>query len=233
VYYQQVTTTPSRHAERATYDEDVVHAILDEALLGHLGFVADGRPQVLPLLFVRVGSTLYLHSSTGAKPARMAARLKAIEVCFEVTLVDGLVLARSAFSHSANYRSVIAHGPASLVGAAAEKDAVLTALMDKLLPGRSADARMPDEAELRQTAVLALPLDEVGAKVRSGDPLDSEKDLGLAVWAGVRPIVAAWGTPEPSADLRPGIELPPYLSQPAGDRPMDGLLAQAGGALPV
>ncbi len=106
LYEQQETTTPSRHPERASYDEDVVHAVLDEALLAHVGFVVKERPQVLPLLFVRVGSTVYLHSSTGARPARMAARQGGIELCMEVTLVDALVLARSAFNHSANYRSV-------------------------------------------------------------------------------------------------------------------------------
>lgn len=213
VYERHETTTPSRHPERASYDAEVVHAVLDASLIGHVGFIAGGRPQVLPLLFVRVGSTVYLHSSTGARFARMAARQGGIELCLEATLVDALVLARSAFNHSANYRAVVVHGRATLVSVPAEKDAVLVALMDKLVPGRSADARMPDEKELRQTAVLALPLEEVGAKVRSGDPSDDEDDLGLPVWAGLRPIVASWGTPQPSADLRPDIALPGYLRE--------------------
>ncbi len=115
MYERQETTTPSRHPERASYDEEVVHDVLDAALIGHVGFVADGRPQVLPLLFVRVGPTVYLHSSTGARPARMAARQDGIDLCLEVTLVDALVLARSAFNHSANYRSVVAHGRGTLV----------------------------------------------------------------------------------------------------------------------
>jgi len=231
LYERQETTTPSRHPERATYDEDVVHAVLDEALLAHVGFVAKERPQVLPLLFVRVGSTVYLHSSTGARPARMAARRGGIELCVEVTIVDALVLARSAFNHSANYRSVVAHGRATLVGSPTEKDAVLVALMDKLVPGRSTDARLPDENELRQTAVLALPLDEVGAKIRAGDPSDDEDDLGLPVWAGLWPIVTSWAPPQPSADLRPGISMPDYL-QPSGAGRSGGLL-DGTGALPT
>jgi nitroimidazol reductase NimA-like FMN-containing flavoprotein (pyridoxamine 5'-phosphate oxidase superfamily) len=227
MYQQRSTSTPSRHPERASYDEQAVHDVLDKALLAHVGFVADGRPQVLPFLFVRIGSTVYLHGSTGARPARMAARQGGLELCLEATLVDALVLARSGFNHSANYRSVVAHGRATLVKSATEKDAVLTALMDKLVPGRSADARAPDDKELRKTAVLALPLDEVGAKIRSGDPSDDEEDLGLPVWAGLRPIVASWGTPQPAADLAPGIGLPGYLQDRGGGG--DDLIAPAGG----
>jgi nitroimidazol reductase NimA-like FMN-containing flavoprotein (pyridoxamine 5'-phosphate oxidase superfamily) len=230
LYEKQETTTPSRHPERVCYDEAVVHAVLDEALLAHVGFVVKERPQVLPLLFVRVGQTVYLHSSTGARPARMAARQGGIELCIEVTLVDALVLARSAFNHSANYRSVVAHGRAALVDSATEKDAVLVALMDKLVPGRSADARLPDETELRQTAVLALPLDEVGAKIRTGDPSDDEEDMGLSVWAGLRPIVTSWGAAQPSADLSPGIALPGYLA-PAGPGPGRSGAGRSGGML--
>jgi nitroimidazol reductase NimA-like FMN-containing flavoprotein (pyridoxamine 5'-phosphate oxidase superfamily) len=212
VYEQQEVTTPSRHPDRASYEEDVVNGVLDQGLVAHVGFVADGRPQVLPMLYVRVGSALYLHSSTGARPARMAARQGGVELCVEVTLLDALVLARSAFNHSANYRSVIVHGRGIVVKAAEEKDAFLVALMDKVVPGRSADARRATEAELRQTAVLAVPLREVGAKVRSGDPKDDETDLGLAVWAGLWPVSSSWGSPQAAADLGEGIELPPYLA---------------------
>lgn len=204
-------TIPSRHPERGTHDAAVIRSILDAALIGHLAFVADGRPQILPLLFVRVGDSVYLHGSTGAHFARMAVKSSGLPVSFEVTLVDGLVLARSAFSHSANYRSVIAHGEASLVRDEAEKTAVLAALMDKLLPGRNSDARPPAQMELRKTALLELPLTSVGAKVRTGGPLDDEADLGLDVWAGVRPVVVAWGDPIASPDLRPGISVPDYL----------------------
>lgn len=206
-------TTPSRHKERASWDEGVVHSILDEALFGHLAFIDDGRPQVLPLLFVRVEDSVFLHSSTGAHFARMAARGRRLLVSFEVTLVDALVLARSAFSHSANYRSVVAHGEARLVPDEVRKEAVLAALMDKLIPGRKAEARAPSPDELRQTALLQLPLTDVGAKVRSGGPLDEEADRGLPVWAGLRPIVVHWGSPLAADDLADGLEPPAYLRE--------------------
>jgi len=224
MYESTRTTLPSRHAERAAFDADVVHSILDEALIGHLAFVDRGSPHVLPMLFVRSGASVFVHSSTGAHPARLAARAGSLAVSFEVTLVDALVLARSAFSHSANYRSVVAHGEMTLVAEPARKDTILRALMDKLVPGRSDDARSPTPDELRKTAVMELPLVEVGAKVRTGGPLDSEDDLGLPVWAGIQPIVSHRGAAVPSDDLEAGIALPEYLTGP----PADG--ARAGGA---
>lgn len=225
MYETTLTTKPSRHSERANWDEDVVHSILDEALLGHLAFVDDGYPQILPLLFVRVGRSIFLHGSTGAHFARMTTRDRSVPVSFEVTLVDGLVLARAAFSHSANYRSVVAHGRATPVGDDEQKEAVLRALMDKLVPGRSADARSPRPDELRQTALMELPLTDVAAKVRSGDPLDASADLGLAVWAGLRPVVAHWGTPVPAQGLSEALAVPAYLlDETCGS----GLLAGSG-----
>lgn len=215
MYHPTPATTPSRLAERARYDAETVHAILDEALIGHLAFVADDRPQLLPMLFVRCGSTLYLHGSTGQHPARMAARRGGLDVAFEVTLVDALVLARSAFHHSANYRAVVAHGRATVVADEDEKRRVLDELMDKLVPGRVGDARGPASDELRQTAVLALPLVEVSAKVRTGDPADDDEDLGRPTWAGLLPLTSGRGVPVPAADLAAGIALPAYL---AGDR---------------
>jgi nitroimidazol reductase NimA-like FMN-containing flavoprotein (pyridoxamine 5'-phosphate oxidase superfamily) len=212
MYEPTEATTPSRHPERAVHERESVHAILDEALIGHLAFIDDGLPQLLPLLFVRVGDSLYLHGSTGAHFARMVSRRGSLEVCFEATLVDGLVLARSAFSHSANYRCVVAHGQLRLVDDEATKASVLEAMMEKLVAGRSSDARAPLAAELRKTAVLELPLTSVGAKVRTGGPLDDESDLELPVWAGVRPIVTRFGEPEPSTDLADGIALPDYLN---------------------
>ncbi len=205
------TTTPSRHRERAHWDAGVVNAILDEALVGHLAFVDGGRPQILPLLFVRLEGAVFLHGSTGAHFARLCKGGRSLPASFEVTLVDGLVLARSAFSHSANYRCVIAHGDARLVTEEDRKRVVLDALMDKLVPGRLADARSPRSDELRQTGLLELPLTEVAAKIRTGDPLDDEADLGLPVWAGIRPLVSSWGAPRASGDLAPGIALPAYL----------------------
>ena len=202
---------PSRHPERARYDEDTVHRTLDEGLIAHVGTVVDGRPAVLPMLYVRVGRALYLHGSTGMGVARRAVRRPSVRVAVEVTVVDELVLARSTFNHSANYRSVVVQGDAVLVRDGDRKAELLAALVERLVPGRSAHARPPAPEELRQTAVLEVPLENVSAKVRSGGPLDEPDDLGRDCWAGVRPVVTRWGEPLPSADLRPGIELPPYL----------------------
>jgi nitroimidazol reductase NimA-like FMN-containing flavoprotein (pyridoxamine 5'-phosphate oxidase superfamily) len=211
MYNPTSITTPSRHADRASYDAESVHEILDEALMCHVGFVADDRPQVLPMLFVRVGSTLFVHSSTAAQMAKMAAHQAALEVALEATIFDALVLARSAFNHSANYRSVVVHGTATLVRDPQAKEEILAALMEKLVPGRSAFVRPPTEPELRQTAVLALPLVHVSAKIRSGPPVDEAEDLSLEHWAGTWPIREVRGAPEASPDLSPGIGLPAHL----------------------
>jgi len=211
MYSPAETTKPSRLADRARYDAETIHAILDEALICHVGFVADGHPQVLPMLFVRVGRTVFLHSSTGGHPARVAARQGGIEVAVEATIVDALVLARSAFHHSANYRAVVAHGRAILVLDTGLKIEVLDALMEKLAPGRGAEVRAPNEAELRQTAVMEVPLVQVSAKVRTGLPADDAEDLSLGHWAGLWPIREVRGTPEPAPDLAPGIAVPAHL----------------------
>ncbi len=211
MYSPAETTKPSRLADRARYDAETIHQILDEALICHVGFAADGRPQVLPMLFVRVGSTVFLHSSTGGHPARVAARKGGIDVALEATIVDALVLARSAFHHSANYRAVVAHGRATLVRDSSLKVEVLDALMEKMAPGRAADVRAPNEAELRQTAVMGVPLVQVSAKVRTGPPADDAEDLSLGHWAGLWPIREVRGAPEPAPDLTPGIELPAHL----------------------
>jgi nitroimidazol reductase NimA-like FMN-containing flavoprotein (pyridoxamine 5'-phosphate oxidase superfamily) len=215
MYGPSEATTPSRHAERASYDAASVHEILDEALVCHVGFVAHDRPQVLPMLFVRVGTSVYLHSSTGAHMARIAARQGGVDVAVEVSIVDALVLARSAFNHSMNYRSVVAHGRAALVGADADKERILAALMDKLAPGRNPSVRAPTEAELRQTAVLALPLVEVSAKIRTGPPQDEPEDLSHEVWAGLWPVREVRGTPVPAPDMTHHIALPAYLRHEA------------------
>jgi nitroimidazol reductase NimA-like FMN-containing flavoprotein (pyridoxamine 5'-phosphate oxidase superfamily) len=188
-----------------------VHQILDEALICHVGFIADGRPQVLPMLFVRIGSTVFFHSSTGAQMARMAAHQGHIDLVVEATILDALVLARSAFTHSANYRSVIVHGTATLVRDPAVKEEILDALMEKLVQGRSREVRKPSEPELRKTAVLALPLVEVSAKIRSGPPADDAEDLSLGYWAGLWPLRTVRGALEAAPDLSPGIELPEHL----------------------
>ncbi len=210
-YPQTKRNFPSRHPERARYDVETVHSILDAGRIAHLAFVADGLPQVLPMLYVRVGEAIYLHGSTGAHFNRVAARKKGLRVAVEVTLLDEFVLARSTFSHSVNYRSVVATGEAVIVTSEEQKAEVLEALVEKLIPGRSADARRPTGDELRQTGVLELQLDEVSAKVRTGDPIDKEQDLGSACWAGVVPVTVEWGSARASADLAAGIGVPEYL----------------------
>ncbi|MFE9843661.1 pyridoxamine 5'-phosphate oxidase family protein [Streptomyces goshikiensis] len=206
-------TVPSRSRERARYDRETVHSILDQAYLCHLGFIRDGAPVVLPTLFGRVGERLYLHGSTGSRPLLAAAKADpGLPVCVTVTHVDGLVLARSAFHHSLNYRSVVVHGTAHQVTDEAERRLALNALVDQVVPGRSADSRPADAKELAATAVIRLDLTEVSAKVRTGGPNDDPEDLELPFWSGVVPVAPAYGTPVPAADLAPGIAAPDYLA---------------------
>lgn len=184
-------TTLRRLPERGSYDVALVHSILDEALVCHVGFTVDDHPYVIPTIHTRVGNTLYLH---GSPASRMLRTLRdGVEVCVTVTLLDALVLARSAFHHSLNYRSVLVLGVARPVTDGAQKRAALEALVDHIAPGRSAEARPPSEVELRSTLVLALPLEEVSAKVRTGPAKDDEADLSLPVWAGLLPIRTAAG----------------------------------------
>jgi nitroimidazol reductase NimA-like FMN-containing flavoprotein (pyridoxamine 5'-phosphate oxidase superfamily) len=203
-------TAPTRIRERVGYDRATVHAVLDEALVCHAGFVVDGRPVVLPQLHARIDDRLYLHGSTGARALRTAAD-GGLDVCVTVTLVDGLVLARSAFHHSVNYRSVVALGRATVVTDPAEKAAALAALVDGVVPGRSAGSRAPDRRELAATTVLVLPLEEVSVKVRTGPPSDDAEDLDLPHWAGVLPMRTVAGEPQPAPDLAPGIAVPEHV----------------------
>ena len=207
-YTKTARTTPKRMSERASYDAELVHSVLDEAYVCHLGFVVDGEPRVLPTLHARVGDVIYLHGSTGSRPL-LAARDGDLRVCVTVTLIDGLVLARSQFHHSANYRSVVAHGTARLVTDPGERAEAFAALVDKVAPGRAADSRPPNAKELAQTAVLALPLREVSAKIRTGGVKDDAQDMDLSHWAGVVPLSLAAGQPEPA----PGVlaPVPGYL----------------------
>jgi nitroimidazol reductase NimA-like FMN-containing flavoprotein (pyridoxamine 5'-phosphate oxidase superfamily) len=202
-------TVGSRLRERISYDEALVHSILDEAYFCHLSFVVDGEPRVLPTLHVRLDDVLYVHGSTGSRPL-LAASSSGLRVCVAVTLIDGLVLGRSQFHHSANYRSVVAHGTASVVTHPEVKRAVLTALVEKVALGRAADSRPPTRRELAQTTVLALPLTEVSAKVRGGGVKDEPEDYGLPHWAGVVPLRLVAGEPEPD-DGVPG-PTPAYLA---------------------
>ncbi|MFE5494169.1 pyridoxamine 5'-phosphate oxidase family protein [Streptomyces virginiae] len=206
-------TVPTRSRDRARYDRDTVHAILDEAYVCHLGFVRDGAPVVLPTLFARVGESLYMHGSTGSRPLLAAGRTDpGLPVCVTVTHVDGLVLARSAFHHSLNYRSVVVHGTARQVTDEDECRTALDAMIDAVAPGRSGDVRPASARELAATAVIRVDLDEVSAKLRTGPSSDDAEDLGLPHWAGVVPVDRVYGTPVPAADLDPGIAVPDYLT---------------------
>ncbi|MER5441077.1 pyridoxamine 5'-phosphate oxidase family protein [Streptomyces sp. NPDC002790] len=208
-------TTPTRAKERAAYDHALVHSILDETYLCHLGFIRDGAPVVLPTLYARVGHHLYVHGSTGSRPLRMAGDKEwqepGLPVCVTVTHVDGLVLARSAFHHSINYRSVVVHGTAHQVTDAEEKRLALDAIVDHVVEGRAADSRAANAKELAATAVLRIDLSEVSAKVREGGPNDEPEDMDLPHWAGVVPVQRGYGELLPSDDLADGIDVPPYL----------------------
>jgi len=196
-----------REPQRAVYDRDAVNQIIDEAFVCHVGFVVDGQPYVIPTSYGRDGEVLYIH---GSAASRMLRNLdQGIPVCITVTLVDGLVLARSVFNHSMNYRSVVILGTATLVDDPAEKLAALRALSEHILPHRWDDSRQPNEKELKTTSVLRLPISEFSAKVRVGPPVDDDKDYSFPTWAGVIPLDMNSGTPIP--DDRCKQELPAYL----------------------
>ncbi|MFD8642397.1 pyridoxamine 5'-phosphate oxidase family protein [Streptomyces zaomyceticus] len=208
-------TVPTRSRARASYDKALVHSILDEAYVCHLGFVRDGAPVVLPTLFGRVDDRLYVHGSTGSRPLRAAGdgvAAPGLPVCLTVTHVDGLVLARSAFHHSLNYRSVVVLGTAHQVTDPEELRVALDALVDQVVPGRSADSRPANAKELAATAVIRLDLNEVSAKVRTGGPNDDPEDLALPHWSGVVPVRGGYGAPVPADDLDPSVALPGYLA---------------------
>ncbi|BAJ32559.1 MULTISPECIES: pyridoxamine 5'-phosphate oxidase family protein [Kitasatospora] len=211
-YTRDELTTPTRSKERAAWDEETVHAILDAGYLCHLGFVRDGAPVVLPTLYARVGDRLYLHGSTGSRPLRGAKDERGLPVCVTVTHVDGLVLAKSAFHHSANYRSVVAHGTAYQVTDPAELRLALDAIVDQVVPGRSADCRPGNAKEVAATAVIRLELDRVSAKTRTGGVNEEPEDLDLPYWAGVVPVAPAYGPPAASPHTAAGTEPPAYLS---------------------
>jgi nitroimidazol reductase NimA-like FMN-containing flavoprotein (pyridoxamine 5'-phosphate oxidase superfamily) len=190
---QTERTTVRRLPKRGNYDETVIHAILDEALLCHVGFVVDGAPVVIPTIHWRDGDTLYVHGSVAS---RMLRTLKdGVEACVTVTLLDGLVLAKSAFHHSMNYRSAVIFGKAHEVTDRDEKMRALETLVEHVVKGRARDVRGPNESELRVTTVLKLKIEEASAKIRTGGPLDDEEDLTLPVWAGVLPLKLTPGEP--------------------------------------
>jgi uncharacterized protein len=213
-------TQVNRHDERGHYDMDTVNAILDEGFVGHLGFVADRQPVVLPMLYARKGDQLYLHGSPRARALGLGSG--GSQLCFTVTLIDGIVLARSAFHHSINYRSVVVYGEGRQVTDRDEKLESMTLLVDHVVPGRSADARGASDGELKATEMVALTISEASAKVRTGPPMDTKKDLKLPVWGGVLPIGLIAG--EPVADeFANGTPLPDYIASVVGGDPRAAL----------
>lgn len=204
-------TQVRRHPERGAYDRATVDAILDEALLCHLAWVTDeGHPRVIPTIHVRVGDVLYVHGSAASRTLRGIRDSRTI--CVEATLLDGLVLARSTPTHSMNYRSVIVYGEPVEVTDPAERDLAQRALVEHIVPGRTADVRMPTDQELKETAIFSLALDEASAKIRTGSPVDPPEDLASPAWAGVIPVRTSYGEPVASEDLTPGIEPPRYAT---------------------
>jgi nitroimidazol reductase NimA-like FMN-containing flavoprotein (pyridoxamine 5'-phosphate oxidase superfamily) len=198
-----------RVPKRGSHDRETIDAILDEALISHVGFVHDGRPAVIPTLHARVGDEVLLHGSAASRMLR--ALSQGVEVCLTTTLIDGLVLARSAFHHSMNYRSVVLYGTARPVTTDEQLEQALEAFTEKLVPGRWADVRWPSKKELKGTAVLSLPIAEGSAKVRTGPPIDDDQDYELDVWAGVVPLALTPSPAEPDPLLRAGIPRPVYV----------------------
>jgi len=199
-----------RESHRGAYDRETIYRILDEGFVCHVGFAADGQPFVIPTLFARIGDAIYFHGSAASRMLRNVS--EGIPVCVTVTLTDGFVLARSVFNHSMNYRSVVALGKAVLVSVPEEKLQALQAFTEKILPGRWADARQPNEKELKATSILRLPLTEVSAKIRIGPPEDDAPDYALPVWAGVIPLHFTPGAPIRDERCDASIPTPAYAA---------------------
>lgn len=207
---QTPRTILKRLPKRGSLEREVINGILDEGFICHVGFVVDGQPFVIPTGYARVDDRLLIHGSQASRMLRALG--KGIDVCVTVTLIDGLVLARSAFNHSMNYRSVVVFGRATLVDEREEKIKDLFALSEHFVPGRWNDVRAPTESELQQTTVLSLPIDEASAKVRTGPPLDDEEDYDLPVWAGVIPLRMIAAPPVSDPRLPPETDPPGYAT---------------------
>jgi nitroimidazol reductase NimA-like FMN-containing flavoprotein (pyridoxamine 5'-phosphate oxidase superfamily) len=203
-------TRVRRLPDRGHYERNVINAILDEGLVCHVGFAVDGQPYVIPTVYGRAGNRLYLHGSAASRMLRTAGG--GVPVCVTVTLLDGLVLARSAFHHSVNYRSVVVLGAAQAVVDPSERVTALEVISEHVVPGRWRDVRPPNEQELKATAVLRLMLTEASAKLRTGPPLDDEGDLSQACWAGVIPLRLVAQAPIPDPQLRAGIQPTPTIA---------------------
>lgn len=204
-------TRVKRLPNRGAYDRETIYAILDEAFICHVGYVMDGQPYVIPTGYARIGDDLYIHGSSASRMLRNMAQ--GVDVCVTVTLVDGLVLARSAFHHSINYRSVVVLGKATLVEDVAEKNSALEAFTEHVIPGRWPEIRWPNELELKATSVLKLPIEEASAKIRTGDPKDDEEDYAMDIWAGVLPLSTTPGEPIPDSRLTKKMPVPEHVSR--------------------
>ena len=202
-------TKLKRLPKRGNFERETIYSVLDQAFICHVGFAVDGQPYVIPTGFARIGDHLYIHGSAASRMLRNIA--KGIEVCVTVTLIDGLVLARSAFHHSMNYRSVVILGKAELVTDMNEKNSALEAFTEHIIPGRWAEDRWPTELELKATSVLKLPIQEASAKIRTGDPKDDEEDYAMDVWAGVIPLAVSTGRPIADARLQSSVEPPEHV----------------------
>jgi nitroimidazol reductase NimA-like FMN-containing flavoprotein (pyridoxamine 5'-phosphate oxidase superfamily) len=208
---QTERTKLKRLPKRGNFDRETIYGILDEGFICHVGFAPEGQPFVIPTGYARVDDKLYIHGSQASRMLRTLSR--GVDVCVTVTIVDGLVLARSAFHHSMNYRSVVVFGRATLVEDREEKMAALRALSEHIIRGRWAEVREPTEEEMKMTTVLSLPLVEASAKIRTGPPLDDEEDYALPVWAGVIPLRLEAGEPVSDERLIEGIEAPDYVRE--------------------
>jgi hypothetical protein len=216
-------STVKRLHERGRYDEESVFAILDAGLIAHIGYVIDGQPYVTPTAYWRRGRTLYWHGSSASRMLR--AQKEGIAVSFTVSLLDGLVVARSGFHHSINYRAVMAFGRAHLIEDAKEKEAELDYFIERIYPGRVATLRPVNQQELKGTTLLAMEIEEASAKVRTGEPKDDEEDYALDIWAGVVPIRQIVGAIESDPKLKAGVSLPDHLRRFADGARFDSLIS--------
>jgi len=210
-YPQTDRTTLKRLPKRGHYDRETINQILDEGFICHVGFIVDGQPFVIPTGYARVDDNLFIHGSQASRMLKTLAQ--GVDVCVNVTLVDGLVLARSAFHHSINYRSVVVFGKARLLTDREEKITALLALSEHFIRGRWDDVREPTEQELKATSVLVMKLEEASAKIRTGPPLDDEEDYSLPIWAGVIPLRMVAGEPIDDPRLNDGVETPSYARE--------------------
>ena len=199
-----------RLPKRGSHEVETIYGILDEGFIAHVGFVANGQTYVIPTGYARCGDKLLIHGSSVSRMMRVLT--EEIEVCITVTLIDGLVVARSAFHHSMNYRSVVVFGTAKIIDDENEKLEALRAFTEHIIPHRWAEVRPPTANELKATTVLALPLREASAKIRTGNPVDDEADYQMNIWAGVLPVATSFGNPLPDPQLNPDIKLPEYIA---------------------